>query len=320
MWDKFATALNNPHSNQQQNIHAYRTHSIITHCFNYNTNMPRSAFGFAPTMLESFKIQPEIFTDISEALRHEFITFVTRGINQCTEKSHAQLKALRVKELYSFRERIPELISRRSDLTVNLTVDQDGLNTRHVYPFTEHAGTLFAQLRLLYGINKEAYLSAFREGEVAVNLMTSKFSEGKSGQFFYWSLGKLYLVKTLEEAEHEQLLTLLPGYFCHMSANPDTLISRFLGWYTIQMHDVTKRIIVMENVLLSDDGSAPQLRFDLKGSWIGRSTGKASKTARSLMKDADLQVPIRLPRAKAQVLIIFFSILSFALNLYLVYL
>jgi len=59
-------------------------------------------------------------------------------------------------------------------------------------------------------------------------------SEGKSGSFFFFSHDKKFLIKTLTDNELENVLNnFMDLYYEYISENPDSLIARIYGIYTI---------------------------------------------------------------------------------------
>ena len=80
-----------------------------------------------------------------------------------------------------------------------------------------------------------------------VDQMVLSFSEGKGGGFFFWSIDRRFMVKTLEATEFRKLRDLLPSYFHHMLTR-GSLLPRFYGAYSITIQNHEKRFVVMESV------------------------------------------------------------------------
>lgn len=111
---------------------------------------------------------------------------------------------------------------------------------------------------------------------------------GKSGQLFYYTHDKNYMMKTLPEREFDSLMEILPHYYSTMKENPNSLISRFYGLHRIVWtdHEGKKQIrylVVMNNVFKSFNVG---LKFDLKGSTAKRTTLKGDMTIDDLNGDA----------------------------------
>jgi|LauGreDrversion4_2_1035121.scaffolds.fasta_scaffold309269_1 hypothetical protein len=61
-----------------------------------------------------------------------------------------------------------------------------------------------------------------------------KESEGKSGSFFFFSHDQKFLIKTLTSSELNTFLgEFVISYYDHMINNPDTLLAKIYGVYTI---------------------------------------------------------------------------------------
>lgn len=105
--------------------------------------------------------------------------------------------------------------------------------------------------------------------------LTSKYilselgSPGKSGSFFYFSRDYKYIIKTIHHAEHVLLRKILPQYYAHVKANPDTLLSQFYGLHRVKIPYGRKIHFVVMNNLFPPHRDIHRT-FDLKGSTIGR--------------------------------------------------
>ena len=122
-------------------------------------------------------------------------------------------------------------------------------------------------------------------------------STGKSGSLFYYTRDGKFIVKTIGKDEYKFLKKILPEYFKHIKSNPNTLITKFLGCYQL-VKKVKKRkdkfyFIIMMNIFCTSRDI--QLRYDLKGSKIGRRVLKQTKEDQKILemdnyalKDLDL--------------------------------
>ena len=103
--------------------------------------------------------------------------------------------------------------------------------------------------------------SVFKSGEGA----------GQSGSFFFFSHDKKYIIKTMTPSELDLFLRILPDYEVHLKENPNSLLARHYGVYTVEMAEIaTVHLILMANTLAFKDGSQIQRVFDLKGSLVDR--------------------------------------------------
>ena len=120
-----------------------------------------------------------------------------------------------------------------------------------------------------------------------------KFTEGKSGSFFYFTQDRRYIIKTVSSGEEKFLRNFVRQYYRYMKDNPESLIVRFYGLYQVQLAWEQKYIsvVVMENIFYSIQQLKIHEKYDLKGSTVGRRVLKGGKSATSSMtlKDLDLQ-------------------------------
>ena len=191
----------------------------------------------------------------------------------------------------------------------------------------------FAKLRQLYNIPEEAYEASFMHPATGRSEVVERFTEGKSGSFFYFTDDRRFLVKTVTRGECEFLRRCLPQWAEHFQQHPASLLTRFCGLHAIRLSSEQRWLYfcVMESVFAggetpagagagADTGAdanadadaiadadadndpdpyadldAGELevveRFDLKGSWVRRSTlapGVSACGLRSTLKDGDL--------------------------------
>lgn len=142
--------------------------------------------------------------------------------------------------------------------------------------------------RSLTGVTGDAFSSQI---ESSIEAMVGRFSEGAGGGFFFFSPDGRYLLKTLERCEQRKLLQVLPSYFEHLRASPRSLLARLFGCYAITMHDATRYFVVMESLFHGVEQIHE--KYDLKGSWVGRSVRTLSRDA--TMLDNDLARKLKLP-------------------------
>ena len=165
------------------------------------------------------------------------------------------------------------------------------------------------------------------------------FSGGASGMFMYYSGDRRFIVKQITETEKDVMLEILDDYISHMESSRSadgpisSLLLRVVQLNRIQMyqHEVCGHAVMqgylyfvvtencfyqpllqemrlMKSLPQHEGKSDSQLRdalkkdlevYDLKGSWVGRSTaigsdGRKRKAAGETQKDLDLQEPLYL--------------------------
>jgi len=130
----------------------------------------------------------------------------------------------------------------------------------------------------LFGINEYDFLSS-----VCGNANFIEFiSNAKSGQFFFYSSDGKYMIKTMTGEESKFLRRILPHYFRHCVANPNTLLPRFFGMYRVKMYHIKRntKFVIMNSVY--DTNKYLDTFYDLKGSVTGRDA-KPSDDVKKIM-------------------------------------
>jgi hypothetical protein len=172
------------------------------------------------------------------------------------------------------------------------------------YRFIDYAPMVFQRIRQNLGIQPEDYLRSVGPEQLVGNMilgnlssLSEQSSEGKSGAFFYHTADGKYMLKTVSRAEYHVLRRMLRSYYDHLRENPNTLIVRFLGLHclsvmehvtgTDHMSYSTQKLyfVVMANML--NTPIEIHRKYDLKGSWVGRTASDDSAAA--LKKDVDFE-------------------------------
>ena len=178
--------------------------------------------------------------------------------------------------------------------------------------FRDLAPEAFFTLRSeVFGLSDDAYIEGLSgdpsglrgvSTRAVVDQMVLSFSEGKGGGFFFWSIDRRFMVKTLEPFEYHGLRNLLPKYYAHMWRRRGSLLPRFYGAYSITIQNHEKHFVVMQSVFRAAPKGKVHQAYDLKGSWIDRHSGiKAAHGG--TYKDMDMHKPLCLPRGAAESLL-----------------
>jgi len=152
--------------------------------------------------------------------------------------------------------------------------------------FTVFCPSIFAHIRSLYSFNDESILKEFAQAQSLGFLP----SPGKSPTIFLYGGSGRFIVKQLKSKELRYLLACAHAYAEHLSMYPNTLIIRLLGVFTISLKGKNFNLCIMPN--LFDTPLPISRRYDIKGSFVGRST-KHPKEG-STLKDNDLRHNISL--------------------------
>ena len=136
--------------------------------------------------------------------------------------------------------------------------------------------TEFATIRSLCSIKKHRLMSSLRLP------MEQCFHDSRKGKSVFMMTGcGNYLFKTLRGKEPQNLMSIVDDYQRHLEIYRDSLMPRYLGLYHFQLsstlplgtdidHTRAYFIVLMKNWF--DPHCQPQLKFDFKGSSVGRFT------------------------------------------------
>ena len=147
------------------------------------------------------------------------------------------------------------------------------------YLLKEFGGVVFNNIRMFLGINKDNFIKSISPQDFITEIMISSqtifeelCSTGRSGSLLYYTRDAKFMVKTISRKEYKFLKTILEEYFFYIKENPLSFLPKLLGCYVLQKK-VKKKVTniyftVMNNVFSTFKHI--DLRFDLKGSTIGR--------------------------------------------------
>ena len=161
----------------------------------------------------------------------------------------------------------------------NKTTPPHTLN--HTFKFKTYCPVAFRMLRSVFGIDSADFLMSICGNSNFIEFM----SNARSGQFFFYSHDGRYMIKTMTGVEAKYLESIMPSYYEHCAANPDTLITRFMGLYKVKMYHLKRNVkfVIMGSVFDTDVNLTTM--FDLKGSSLGRDAGAGD----AVQKDNDLR-------------------------------
>jgi len=167
--------------------------------------------------------------------------------------------------------------------------------------FTDYAPKVFGYLRRrVYGVNDDAYFKSILPiadaSKIAVDLV-AKFSEGRSGAFFFFTRDMRYLIKTLTHSEAQLLLDTLRKYVHFMRENPKTFLSAYFGLHRIKLYGHSIYFVVNKNIFANLEHQ-PDETYDIKGSWVDRYTRHHIED-RKLMKDTDMKRRLLLDKLRS---------------------
>jgi 1-phosphatidylinositol-4-phosphate 5-kinase len=113
-------------------------------------------------------------------------------------------------------------------------------------------------------------------------------ANSKSGQFFFYSHDGRYMIKTQSKEESKFLRRIMPQYINHLTQNPDSLLVRFYGMHRVKMKSLQSKtyFVIMSSVF--NTSKTISIKYDLKGSTIGRLTSIEDCQQGAVQKDLNL--------------------------------
>ena len=95
------------------------------------------------------------------------------------------------------------------------------------------------------------------------------------------------MIKTMKEHEVVTMLKILPAYIEHHRKNPNSLLAKIFGIFTIKKKKYERQhVMLMENTKQLQDKDKEKFVYDLKGSTYGR-LSKGFLTSKTMRKDLD---------------------------------
>ena len=270
------------------------TFSIGPADFKLMYNQMRQKFARGPTPAVRDIDVPLLTADtvVNKALRRDTMYCINVGILDAVMlDTDLENRQLETEERYSnpfYREQSERKITFPSSASIQS------------FAFVDIEPAIFHLLRAAYGISSADYRQSFKlqnAADVESSRMLEKFTEGKSGSFFYFSHDFHYIIKTVTAEEEKFLRRVAYYYYKHMKQNPSSLIVRFYGLHKVRLAPEQRYItvVVMENIFSKFDQLRIDHTYDLKGSTLGRRSlkrGQTRESYRGTMKDLDLDHPI----------------------------
>ncbi|XP_078685677.1 phosphatidylinositol 4-phosphate 5-kinase-like protein 1 isoform X2 [Branchiostoma floridae x Branchiostoma belcheri] len=135
------------------------------------------------------------------------------------------------------------------------------------FEFATYAGEVFATLRNIINISEDEYLNSVTP--MANRRYLEFISNSKSGQDFFLTPDKRFMIKTQTKKETYFFLEHLRTYVEHFKKYPHTLMVKFLGLHNIKLKG-KKRLyfIVMQSIFYPDERIRE--RYDIKACQASR--------------------------------------------------
>jgi len=73
---------------------------------------------------------------------------------------------------------------------------------------------------------------------------------GASGSFFFFSHDQRFIIKTISKYELKLFMSLLDDYINHLLTNPDSLLAKIYGVFTVKSSQIDEvSVLLMDNTL-----------------------------------------------------------------------
>ena len=213
--------------------------------------------------------EADLSPQVNMALRQQIVQYVSMGVRNAVMQQHVDDKP--PTNWLSILDRPDSAIVPGLDV-LEFMLDGE-------YKFKAFAPDLFRKLRLLEGIDDETFLRVLSASA------NERLSEGASGAFMFFCGGGEYIVKTIRAREAKVLHQHLNTFSNYIKKHPDSLLCRFLGSYSLEMFSQTFYFVVMLNCF--DPHAYINERFDIKGSWVGRSAEPSKKTKKVVCRNCN---------------------------------
>jgi hypothetical protein len=166
------------------------------------------------------------------------------------------------------------------------------------YVFEEMCPQLFAGIRRLSQVSNEEYFNSMCRTDFE---FIAFGSNSKSGEVFFFSHDKKFLLKTTTEIEASTLMSMLAEYEAHLAAVPFSFLGRYLGLYRLKIQGKSKLFFVMRSVADPDSGQGISKSFDIKGSTRNRLAPESDSVGKDLNFDKEIGQLDLLPEVAAQI-------------------
>lgn len=168
---------------------------------------------------------------------------------------------------------------------------EDQINLTKNCVFLDYCPKVFHNIRIKSGYSTYEYYESLNPSKFLEKALNNQqFSSGKSGSFFCFSPDKRIIVKTISSQDAKTLYKILKQYYQHIIDNPDTLILRILGLFSIHVGMTAPIYVIVLNNVFWDVSRPIDTSYDLKGSYVDR--GGNSKS--TVNRDCDLKENILL--------------------------
>ncbi|CAJ1343813.1 unnamed protein product [Effrenium voratum] len=226
--------------------------------------------------------------------REQLLSLVRHGVHLGAEYQLRRRRLLKELQLqHPQHSAALKLFSRRLGLSFRSVWEEP----QGIFPevaFNFFSSEVFECLGTSSGVSPEEVLQSLGHDSPEYRAMNTN---SKSGELFFFSSDRRFILKTLSGKELMLLMRMMPAYLAHIQQWPRSLIVRYAGLYLIQWGEQSIHLMVMRSVF--DPLRMLHLKFDLKGSLYKR----RKKPGEGVGKDEDwvdsghrLKLPLEVQR------------------------
>ncbi len=174
------------------------------------------------------------------------------------------------------------------------------------FTFKDYMPNVFRVVRNISNIEEADYMMSLAGDFNYIEFIANS----KSGQFFFYSHDGKYMIKTQSREECRLLRKIMPDYVKHLTENPDSLLVRFYGMHRVKMKNLQSKtyFVIMSSVF--DTPKNIGIKYDLKGSTVGRITSPEQCREGAVQKDLNLMQSGRKFRLGPENIDIFYNTLK----------
>lgn len=188
---------------------------------------------------------------VNYVLMYHMLTGIRIAVSRCEARAMHQLTEADFSAKYKF--------------TFDIIGNELRPSSSYDFKFKDYAPAVFRTLRRHFQLDTGDYLLSL----AAKYILSELGSPGKSGSFFYFSHDYRFIIKTIRHDEQKFLMRILPAYYEHVVANPQSLLSQFYGLHRVKLPGRRKIHFVIMNNLFPPHRDIHEM-YDLKGSIVKR--------------------------------------------------
>ena len=217
---------------------------------------------------QEIDVDVDLNPQVNLALRCEVLYYTTTGIIQAVKDTHHLPPGATQQALYLQPQGV-EKHNENLGQHHSVTIQRSHVSKKRGTLFTDFCPHTFRTIREHFGLSTEEYISSLQK------TTKERLSEGASGAFMFYSHDLQLIVKSMSSEEARFLKSIAADYAAYLITHPDSLLTRFFGCHSIRLYGSLFHFVVMQNLFYTE--KVIHRRYDIKGSYVNRSTRHPSK-------------------------------------------